>query len=94
MVKIGQPILNGNFDYIINVFTQCFIIGFKIAVPMILSLLIAELLIGFISKSVPQLNVMVVSMPLKLLNGNYIYNDSITILINKMHHLFNQIPSI
>lgn len=41
----------------------------KIAVPMILSLLIAELLIGFISKSVPQLNVMVVSMPLKLLMG-------------------------
>ena len=61
---------------------------------MILSLLIAELLIGFISKSVPQLNVMVVSMPLKLLMGIIFIMIALPFLINKMHHLFNQIPSI
>ena len=60
LVAIGEFILNGNFDYIINIFIQCFIIGFKIAVPMILSLIIAEVTIGFISKSVPQLNVMII----------------------------------
>lgn len=94
LVKVGQLILSGNFDYVINVFVQCFIIGIKIAVPMILSLLIAELLIGFISKSVPQLNVMVVSMPLKLLMGIIFIMIALPFLINKMHHLFNQIPSI
>ena len=94
LVKVGQLILSGNFDYVINVFVQCFIIGIKIAVPMILSLLIAELLIGFISKSVPQLNVMVVSMPLKLLMGIIFIMIALPFLLNKMHHLFNQIPSI
>ena len=94
LVKVGQLILSGNFDYVINVFVQCFIIGIKIAVPMILSLLIAELLIGFISKSVPQLNVMVVSMPLKLLMGIIFIMIALPFLINKMHHLFNQLPSI
>ena len=94
LVKVGQLILSGNFDYVINVFVQCFIIGIKIAVPMILSLLIAELLIGFISKSAPQLNVMVVSMPLKLLMGIIFIMIALPFLINKMHHLFNQIPSI
>ena len=94
LVKVGQLILSGNFDYVINVFVQCFIIGIKIAVPMILSLLIAELLIGFISKSVHQLNVMVVSMPLKLLMGIIFIMIALPFLINKMHHLFNQIPSI
>lgn len=94
LVKVGQLILSGNFDYVINVFVQCFIIGIKIAVPIILSLLIAELLIGFISKSVPQLNVMVVSMPLKLLMGIIFIMIALPFLINKMHHLFNQIPSI
>ena len=94
LVKVGQLILSGNFDYVINVFVQCFIIGIKIAIPMILSLLIAELLIGFISKSVPQLNVMVVSMPLKLLMGIIFIMIALPFLINKMHHLFNQIPSI
>lgn len=94
LVKVGQLILSGNFDYVINVFVQCFIIGIKIAVPMILSLLIAELLIGFISKSVPQLNVMLVSMPLKLLIGITFLMAALPFLMNKMHHLFNQIPSI
>lgn len=94
LVEVGQLILSGNFDYVINVFVQCFIIGIKIAIPMILSLLIAELLIGFISKSVPQLNVMVVSMPLKLLMGIIFIMIALPFLINKMHHLFNQIPSI
>lgn len=94
LVKIGQPILNGNFDYIINVFTQCFIIGFKISVPMILSLVVAELLIGFISKSVPQLNVMIIGMPLKLLIGIIFLMIALPFIVSKIHYLFNQIPSI
>ena len=94
LVNIGQPILSGNFDYVINVFVQCFVIGIKIAIPMILSLLIAELLIGFISKSVPQLNVMIVSMPLKLLIGIGFLMVALPFLANKIHHLLNQIPSI
>ena len=94
LVAIGHPILDGNYSYIINVFTQCFIIGFKIAVPMILSLVIAELLIGFISKSVPQLNVMIIGMPLKLLIGIVFLIIALPFLVNKIHYLFNQIPSI
>lgn len=94
LVAIGHPILDGNYSYIINVFTQCFIIGFKIAVPMILSLVIAELLIGFISKSVPQLNVMIIGMPLKLLIGIVFLIIALPFLVNRIHYLFNQIPSI
>ena len=94
LVSIGEPILSGNFDYIINVFTQCFIIGLKIAVPMILSLIIAELTIGFISKSVPQLNVMIIGMPLKLLIGVIFLIVALPFIITKIHNLFNEIPSI
>lgn len=94
LVSIGEPILSGNFDYIINVFTQCFIIGLKIAVPMILSLIIAELTIGFISKSVPQLNVMIIGMPLKLLIGVVFLIVALPFIITKIHNLFNEIPSI
>lgn len=79
LVKVGQLILSGNFDYVINVFVQCFIIGIKIAVPMILSLLIAELLIGFISKECSSIKCYGSKYAVKIINGNYIYNDSITI---------------
>lgn len=94
LVAIGEFILNGNFDYIINIFIQCFIIGFKIAVPMILSLIIAEVTIGFISKSVPQLNVMIIGMPLKLLIGIGFLIVSLPFIITKINSLLNEIPDI
>ena len=94
LVKVGHVILNGNFDYIINVFVQCFIIGVKISIPMLLSLIIAELITGLISKSVPQINIMVVGIPLKLLIGITFLIVALPFIINKMYTLFNQIPSI
>ena len=94
LVPIGHLILDGNFSYIINVFTQCFIIGFKIAVPMILALVLAELLMGFISKSVPQLNVMIIGVPFKILIGMVFLIVALPFLVNKIHYLFNQLPSI
>lgn len=94
LVKIGHSIINGNFDYIINVFVQCFIIGFKISIPMILSLIITELITGLISKSVPQINIMSVGGPLKLLIGIIFLIMALPFIVNKMHTLFNQIPSI
>ena len=94
LVKTGHLIVNGNFDYIINVFVQCFIIGVKIAIPMILSLIIAEIITGLISKSVPQINIMAVGGPLKLLIGIIFLMVALPFIVNRIHTLFNQIPSI
>jgi flagellar biosynthetic protein FliR/FlhB len=94
LIPIGESILSNNFTYIINVFVQCFIIGFKIAVPIVLALIITDLIMGLISRSVPQLNVMVIGMPLKVLVGIMFFIISLPFILNEVHNLLNKIPDI
>lgn len=94
LIPIGESILSNNFTYIINVFVQCFIIGFKIAIPIILSLIITDLIMGLISRSVPQLNVMIIGMPLKILVGFMFFIISLPFILNEVHNLLNKIPHI
>ncbi|HSQ87858.1 fused FliR family export protein/FlhB family type III secretion system protein [Romboutsia sp.] len=94
LVPIGESILSNNFTYIINVFVQYFIIGFKIAVPIILSLIITDLIMGLISRSVPQLNVMIIGMPLKVLVGVIFFIIALPFILNEVHNLFNKIPDV
>ena len=76
LVKVGQLILSGNFDYVINVFVQCFIIGIKIAVPMITYCRVTN---WFYIKECSSIKCYGSKYAVKIINGNYIYNDSITI---------------
>ncbi|MGI6778771.1 MAG: flagellar biosynthetic protein FliR [Acetivibrionales bacterium] len=54
---------------IIGVFGSIFIIGFRIAAPVTAAILISDVALGIIARTVPQLNVFVVGMPLKIVVG-------------------------
>ena len=43
-----------------------FEIAFNIAVPMMIVALLTEVILGLISRSVPQINVLILGMPLKI----------------------------
>lgn len=94
LIPIGESIISNNFTYIINVFVECFVIGFKIAVPVVLALIITDLVIGLISRSVPQLNVMIIGMPLKVLVGIAFFIIALPFVLNEVHNLINNIPDI
>ncbi|MDK2585849.1 fused FliR family export protein/FlhB family type III secretion system protein [Romboutsia sedimentorum] len=94
LIPIGESIISNNFTYIINVFVECFVIGFKIAVPIVLALIITDLVIGLISRSVPQLNVMIIGMPLKVLVGVAFFIIALPFVLNEVHNLINNIPDI
>lgn len=94
LINIGENILTNNFDYIINVFIQCFIIGFKISVPIVLSLIITDLIMGLISRSVPQLNVMIIGIPFKIFVGIIFFIIALPFVITEIHNLINKIPQI
>lgn len=94
LIKIGENLIQNNFYYIIHVFVQCFTIGFKIAVPVILSLIFTDLIMGLISRSVPQLNVMIIGMPLKMLVGVVFFMIALPFIITEIHNLLNKIPDI
>lgn len=94
LIKIGENLIQNNFYYIVHVFVQCFTIGFKIAVPVILSLIFTDLIMGLISRSVPQLNVMIIGMPLKMLVGVVFFMIALPFIITEIHNLLNKIPDI
>ncbi len=48
---------------------ETFIIGFQMALPMITVILIANIILGLLSKAMPGLNVFIVGMPFKILIG-------------------------
>ena len=49
--------------------TSVFVVSFKIAAPITAAILIADIALGVIANAVPQMNVFVVGMPLKILVG-------------------------
>lgn len=52
-----------------SMFGNMFVVGFKISAPIIASILIADVLMGVIAKTMPQMNFFVVGMPLKIIFG-------------------------
>jgi flagellar biosynthetic protein FliR len=54
---------------VIASFSKMFLIGFKISAPVIAAILVTDIALGIISKSIPQLNVFIVGMPAKIILG-------------------------
>ncbi|MEG0772964.1 fused FliR family export protein/FlhB family type III secretion system protein [Clostridium sp.] len=70
VIAIGSfTFLPEHATYMIHVIFQLFVIGIKIAIPIILILLITEFVLGLVSRVMPQLNAMILGMPIKLLVG-------------------------
>jgi flagellar biosynthetic protein FliR len=49
-----------------TIFSDVFMIGFKISMPVLAAALLAEVALGILSRTVPQMNVFVVGIPLKI----------------------------
>jgi flagellar biosynthetic protein FliR len=70
MVSIGEASFTTILmEDILRLFGSVFSIGFKIAVPIVAAVFVADIGLGIIAKTVPQLNVFVVGMPLKIAMG-------------------------
>ncbi|MGI6083805.1 MAG: flagellar biosynthetic protein FliR [Acetivibrionales bacterium] len=70
ILPIGEAIFEGAvLNQIIKLFTTVFSLGFKIAAPITIAVLITDISLGIISKSMPQLNVFMLGMPIKIMLG-------------------------
>lgn len=86
------PIDSANFNSalmndVLRVFGNIFVIALKIAAPVIAAVFITDISLGIITKTVPQLNIFVVGMPLKIAMGLLLMVITIpvfSILVNTM----------
>lgn len=53
-------------SFIITTFSQMFIIAFQIAIPIVGCLFLVDIALGMVARTVPQLNVFVVGLPIKI----------------------------
>jgi len=53
--------------FILAIFAKMFVVAFKIAAPIVITLFLADVALGIIARTVPQLNVFVVGIPMKVM---------------------------
>lgn len=70
LLPLGTAIIGPDLlENTVGVFQNMFSIGFKIAAPIVAAVIIADVVLGIISKTIPQINVFILGMPLKSLIG-------------------------
>jgi flagellar biosynthesis protein FliR len=61
------PFGNENMaEFVIRAFNSMFIIAFQMSIPVVGSLFLVDIALGIVARTVPQLNVFVVGLPLKI----------------------------
>lgn len=76
-------------SFIINVFSQMFMIAFQIAIPIVGCLFLVDVALGMIARTVPQLNVFVVGLPVKILVSFIAIFAFLAVYINLTKRLFH-----
>lgn len=90
-IPIGKFILNEEVAFsLINILSKTFATGFKLAAPIIGIIFLMDLLLGILARTMPQMNVFVVGMPLKILVGLLIVSVSIPIFYTITIDIFNE----
>lgn len=60
---------DGSFLSVINTFSSSFYIAMQLAAPIVIVLFITDFTLGLIARTVPQLNIFILGMPVKILVG-------------------------
>ena len=71
-----------------NMFSQIFFIAFRVGAPVIGALFITNLVLGVVARTIPQMNVFIVGMPLNLAVGFLIAALSMSFFVFVLNGLF------
>ncbi len=66
---MGVGLTGNTVVILVNMFTQMFVIGLQIALPIVGTLFLIDVCLGIVAKTVPQMNVFIIGLPLKSLVG-------------------------
>ncbi len=65
----GAHFNDGLFQLIMSLTANCFLIAVKIGAPVMAALLLTSVALGLIARTVPQMQIFIVAMPLKIILG-------------------------
>ncbi|MBN2241200.1 MAG: flagellar biosynthetic protein FliR [Acidobacteria bacterium] len=64
-IRIEAPLV----EYVVRLSSQIFVIGLQIAGPVIVVTIITDIVVGIIGRAAPQLHILILGLPLKILVG-------------------------
>lgn len=103
--RIFTKIADGTISsFIIDTFVQMFYLAFQMAAPMVATLFLVDVALGVLARTVPQFNVFVVGMPIKIAVGFilliliipsllYLFNDLFTTMLDALQRLMKSIAA-
>ncbi|MGL5574134.1 MAG: fused FliR family export protein/FlhB family type III secretion system protein [Sarcina sp.] len=95
IIPFGQNILSQDtMGIMIEAFANYFALAFRISIPLVLLIIISDIVMGLVSRSVPQLNIMILGMPIKIMVGLSSFIISLPIIIKLIVSGFDVIPDI
>lgn len=78
-------------DIIVNSLVQSFDIGFRLSFPIVAIVFLTDVLLGIMAKAIPQMNVFVVGMPLKVFIGLVVIMLTMPIFYGSISEIFDLI---
>lgn len=95
VVKLGSGVnFQNTFSVILDTFVQYFLIGVKIAIPIVLIIIITDLCMSLVSRTVPAINVMILGMPVKMLVGLVSFVALLPLLTKTVIYGIDLLPDI
>ena len=80
-------------DFMINLTNSVFLVGMKIAMPVTFAILITNVGMGILARTMPQMNIFVVGIPMHLMIGIFMLSMLLPFYILFLDVLFNDIYS-
>lgn len=91
-LPLGSINLNNNFfNYLITSTGKIFSMGLKISAPVTVTLFIVELSLGLLSRLIPQINVFIEGLPVKILVAMVVLSFSLGITVTVISGVFSGI---
>ena len=78
-------------DQLVSLAGNMFVIAIKVGAPVIAAMLLTSIVFGLVARTVPQMNVFIVAMPLKIGVGLFFIAVSLPYLSSFLKTLFNQL---
>ncbi|MCP4751439.1 MAG: flagellar biosynthetic protein FliR [Proteobacteria bacterium] len=89
-IPVGGFLFTSNkIDYLLRIMGDLVIIGLKLGAPLIVAMLLANVIMGFMARSIPQMNIFIVGFPFTIGLGLILLILGMPHLVQAMSKLFS-----
>lgn len=87
---LGINIDNGLLDLVMKLMANAFVLAIKIGAPVTVALLLSSVALGLVARTVPQMQIFIVAMPVKILVGFLFLSLSMPFCTTHLYSVFDE----